>query len=399
MAEQETSKAAPDEGIPEKVGTSLMDVPDTVIQGAYPEEEAAPLAAAEPEPVEAAEAAAVKPGAEPEKETPPEGKKPEEKEPEAEPQAETEPPVEGAPAEEGFDPAAWAEANNIPADLVKSCKTGLEVAGAVARRLRNREVLDGRKDAELAELRSRLGKETPGAAPAEKSPADTAAPASEPAPRTEQEVQAEWTAEQRERFREWQEESPELAGAWMVRQQMDPVIAAIREENRRSMAAIRNEMKTHQEAPREAELEKEYSDFMAAHPEDYDTFTAVEMPILAEALGLPATSDNGRPIDVGRVTGTKLEDLYAMAQMRKTSPRMFGQVVRDMRGGMEFERARRVAQLEQGEKGQAEQAGQRASAQVRTAKGAAAAPAGAGAGPPRPVARTLRDLPLETFEG
>ena len=377
MAKEKKESAPDDLGIPDKLGTSLMEVPDEVMAGAFPVGESEPAPEAEPKPEAAAE---------PKEETPPA-----EPEPEVKPEAETVAASFAAtPVEEGFDPAAWAEAQNIPVDLVKSCKSPLEAANAVARRLRHREALDGRKDIELAELR-RLRAAEPRAAEPETAVVPPAGPA-----RTEAQVKAEWTPEQRQQFREWQEEAPEQAAAYMFQQQIAPVIAALQAENRREIEAIRSEVKANQEAPREAELEKEYGDFVAAHPEDYDTFIHDEMPTLAKAFGLPENARDGLPTDVGRVMGTKLEDLYAITQLRDKSPKMYGQIVRDMRGGMKYERARRVAELELGVK--PAEAGKRAEEQVRKAKGAAAASAGSGVGAPQLLVRDIRDLPIETFE-
>lgn len=388
MAAKRGSSPAPDDlGIPEHPGTSLMDVPDEVMAGAFPVGESEPAPEAELE----SEAAA-----DPEKETPQAEPEPEEKsETETVADSETKE-AEAAPVEEDFDPAAWAEAQNIPADLVKSCKSPLEAASAVARRLRHREALDGRKDAEIAELRKRVAERAAEKPPAE-NPSDTAEAPPVEAARTEAQVKAEWTPEQRQQFREWQEEAPEQAAAYLFQQQIAPVVTALREENRRETTAIRNEMKAAQEAPREAELEKEYGDFVAAHPEDYDTFIHDGMPILAAAFGLSQTGRDGLPTDVGRVMGTKLENLYAINKLRNTAPKMYGQIVRDMRGGMKYERARKVAELELGVK--PADAGKRAEKQVRTARGAAAASAGAGVGAPQPVVRDLKDLPDEYFEG
>ena len=379
MAKQEKESAPDDLGIPDKVGTSLMDVPGEVFAEAFPEGEPEPAPEAEPKPEAAAEPKEETPQAEPE--------------PEVKPEAETVAEA-AAPVEEGFDPAVWAEAQNIPVDLVKSCKSPLEAANAVARRLRHREALDGRKDIELAELRKRIV-EPKAAEPPAAEPETVTAPPAGPA-RTEAQVKAEWTPEQRQQFREWQEEAPEQAAAYMFQQQIAPVVAALQAENRREIEAIRSEVKANQEAPREAELEKEYGDFVAAHPEDYDAFIHDEMPILAKAFGLPENARDGLPTDVGRVTGTKLEELYALTKLRDTAPKMFGQVVRDMRGGMAYERARKVAELELG--GKPAEAGKRAEEQVRKAKGAAAASAGSGVGAPQPLVRDIRDLPIQVFE-
>ena len=391
MATEKANPAPDDTGTPGRL--SIMDVPDKEMEAAFPPEDAEPAPEAEPETGDAPEKEPDE-KVEPETDTPPEPEP--EPEPEAEPEAETGDAPE-TPAEEAFDPEAWAEAQNISPELVKACKTPLEAATAVARRLRHRERLDGRKDAEIAELRAKAQPVTPLEEPPPEASADTAPTVPAGPEKTEAEVKAEWTQEERDRFREWQEQAPEQAGRWMVQQQIAPLITALREENRRDMEAIRGEMKAVQQAPRNAELEQEYAAFAAAHPEDHDTFTAEEMPILAEALGLPPTAGDGRPTDVGRITGTKLEDLYALNQLRTKAPKMYGQIVRDMRQGLGFERARHIAEIELKPKPQ--DAAEREKERVRKARGASGASAGSGAAPmPETKVRNLGELPDEYFE-
>lgn len=321
-------------------GTEIRDLPDEAfgeleVPGAEPPAEPTPS----PEPKE-------EPKTEPEPAPEPEPKKPAEEEP--------------------FDPAAWAEAQGIPGHLVASCKTPLEAAAAVVRRLKHRERLDGQKDREIAELRERARQEPP--------KTDTYSAGK---PQSAVEVTAEWTPEQREQFREWFEREPEKAYAWMVQQQLFPVVATLREEHRAATEELRQSVEAAKNAPREQELENEYTEFIAAHPEDFEAFMQEDMPVLAEAFGMPAHGRDGKPTDVGERLGAKLEDLYQLNQLRKTSPRTYGAVVRDMRCGMEFQRARRVAELEKAES-QTKGASDRAKEQVKMAKGAAAATAGAG---------------------
>ena len=272
-------------------------------------------------------------------------------------------PAKGEAAPSEFDSEAFAKANEIDPELVKSCKTPEEALQAVVKRMKYHSELAGRQANEIGTVRQeiaglrklveeRAGKES------ESPPAKTE-PEAVQGPDYGQFVK--WHKQDPEKanewYRDWSERDPVGASLWLQGgYQQATVGPALKrtEVLEKGFAEVRD-------APRRMRLDAEFQEFQAEHKDGLKPAFAAIVSAAAD-LGVDPGVDDRYP----------LSDLHALGVLKASEPAQHQEAMGLIAQGMAIGPVLELVALRAKQVLVAAGAPERVAATVKTAKGAAA---------------------------